>query len=142
MIRFKTAALLLIAVLAFAFVFTGCGGSFGAPDPDRIVPARETLIQNLKAKGYEIEELTKVKGSELAVDRVIAKNGDRFIDIAYGLSSEEAEEIFGLYRGMYPDDYYILARNGNYVYCVSDKSTFKKADFSSTENIGTQYIHG
>jgi hypothetical protein len=43
---------------------------------------------------------------------------------------------------MYPDDFYILARNGNYVYCVSDKQTFSKAGFTSTDNVGTQIIHG
>lgn len=135
-------AMLLIAVTVYAFAFAGCGSKSGAPDPEKIVPSRETLIEGLKAKGYDIEELSAVEGSELTVDRVLARKGGKFIDIVYGLSSEEAEEVFGLFCRMYPDNYYILARNGNYVYCVSDRSTFKKAGFTSTENIGTQYIHG
>lgn len=36
----------------------------------------------------------------------------------------------------------ILARNENYVYCVSDNSTFSKAGFTSADNVGVQYIHG
>ena len=138
----KKTALILLAVMALALSLSGCEKTGGAPDPEKIVPARETLIDNLKAKGYEIEELPSVECSGLSVDRVIARDGDKFIDIVYGLSSDEAIEIFDLFRGMYPDGYYILARNGNYVYCVSDRSTFKNAGFKSKDNVGTQYING
>ena len=31
---------------------------------------------------------------------------------------------------------------GNYVYCVKDKNTFSTAGFTSTGNIGIQYIKG
>ena len=65
---------------------------------------------------------------------------DKFIDIVYGLSAEDALVVFKLYCELYPDDYYILSRNGNYVYCVSDKKTFKKAGFTSTANVGEQHI--
>ena len=138
----KKLFLVFLAVAALVLSLSGCVKTGGAPDPEKIVPARETLIENLKAKGHEIEELSSVEGSGLSVDRVIARDGDKFIDIVYGLSSEEAMEIFDLFRGMYPDGYYILARNGNYVYCVSDRSTFKNAGFKSKDNVGTQYING
>ncbi len=85
----------------------GCNSSTysdGIPDPDKIVPKREVLIENLEDNGYTIEALTAVEDSDLIVDRIIAKNG-------------------------------------NYVYCVSDKKTFKKAGFTSTGNVGVQYIH-
>ena len=131
---------LLIALITLLAFFAGCGRTGGVPDPERIVPARETLIENLKKAGYTVEEQTSVEGSELDIDRVIARKGKSFIDIVYGLSGEEAEEIFALYRGMYPDGFYVLARNGNYVYCVSDKQTFSKAGFTSTDNVGTQII--
>lgn len=138
----KKIALLLIVFTVFALLFAVCGNPGGAPDPEKIVPARETLIENLKKAGYAVEEQNSVEGSELDIDRVIAHKGNSFIDIVYGLSGEEAGEVFALYSGMYPDDFYILARNGNYVYCVSDKQTFSKAGFTSTDNVGTQIIHG
>lgn len=137
----KKIALLLLAVTVFALLFAGCGNN-GGTDPEKIVPARATLIDNLKNAGYAVEELDTVEGSGLTIDRVLARKDGRFIDIVYGLSGEEAEKVFELYCAMYPDNYYILARNGNYVYCVSDKRTFSKAGFKSTDNIGTQYIHG
>ena len=84
---------------------------------------------------------TTVEGSDLVVDRVIAQKESKFIDIVYGLSAEDSAKIFELYCELYSDDYYILAQNGNYVYCVSDKKTFKKAGFTTTDNVGEQYIN-
>ncbi len=136
---------IFICMLVFAAILmVGCNSSTysdGIPDSDKIVPKREVLIENLEDNGYTIEALTAVEDSDLIVDRIIAKNGNKFIDIVYRLSAEDASKIFELYCGLYPDNYYILAQNGNYVYCVSDKKTFKKAGFTSTDNVGVQYIH-
>ena len=106
------------------------------------MPKRGVLVENLENSGYEITEHTSVEGSDLAIDRIVAQKGDKCIDIVYGLSSDDAKVIFELYCGLYPDDYYILAQNGNYVYCVSDKTTFRKAGFTTTANVGEQYING
>jgi len=128
-------ALLLVLFLA------GCGSSGSRiPDPEKIVPDREVLIENLADRGYTITVLTAVEGCDIVVDRVVAQNADRFIDIVYGLSAAQSNQVFDRYCSMYPDDYYILAQNGNYVYCVSDKKTFSKAGFTSTANVGIQYI--
>lgn len=125
-------------------LMSGCGSSTninGIPDPEKIVPEREVLIENLEDGGYIIAYFTAVEGSDLIVDRILAQKGNKFIDIVYGLSSDEASKIFELYCSLYPDDYYILSQYGNYVYCVSDKKTFSKAGFTSTANVGVQYIH-
>lgn len=135
--------IICILILAAIFSMTGCGPSThtdGVPDPDKIVPDRETLIENLKNSGYTITILTAIDGSDLSIDRVQAQKGKKFLDIVYGLTAEEAPQIFELYCALYPDDYYILAHNGTYVYCVNDKRTFAKAGFVSTANIGVQYI--
>ena len=137
---------IILCALAFLFVFlmVGCGSSTntnGVPDPDKIVPAREVLMENLEKKGYTVTALTTIDGSDFTVDRVLAEKGKRSIDIVYGLSGEDASKVFELYCDMYSDDYYILARNGNYVYRVSDKQTFSAAGFASTANVGEQYIH-
>ena len=137
----------LIAIIISALLlvcFVGCGDSTntnGVPDPDKIVPKREILIENLEDKGYQIKTQTTVEGSDLVVDRVIAQKESKFIDIVYGLSAEDSAKIFELYCELYSDDYYILAQNGNYVYCVSDKKTFKNAGFTTTDNVGVQYIN-
>ena len=137
---------ILVCILVFVvlFLMSCCGSSTntnGTPDPDKIVPSREVLIENLENSGYTITALTAVEGSDLTVDRVIAQKGSKFIDIVYGLSAEDSSKVFELYCGLYPDDYYILAQNGNYVYCVSDKKTFSKAGFTSTDNVGEQYMN-
>lgn len=109
---------------------------------DKIVPTKENLVKNLEDAGYTITPYTSIDESTLSIDRVVAENGSKFIDITYGLSSKEADEIFKIYCDIYEDsNYYILARNGNYVYCVKDKKTFSKAGFTSTGNIGIQYIN-
>lgn len=137
---------IILCVLIFSLIFlmVGCGSSVntnGVPDPDKIVPKREVLVENLENSGYTITALTTIDGSDLSIDRIMAEKGNKSIDIVYGLSAEDASKIFELYCALYSDDYYILARNGNYVYCVSDKQTFSIAGFTSTGNVGVQYIH-
>ncbi|MBQ7337444.1 MAG: hypothetical protein IJW40_03210 [Clostridia bacterium] len=135
---------LCVLIFSLIFLMVGCGSSAntnGVPDPDKIVPKREVLIRNLENSGYTITTLTTIDGSDLTIDRVMAQKGNEFIDIVYGLSAEDASKIFEVYCSLYSDDYYILARNGNYVYCVNDKMTFSKAGFTSTANVGVQYIH-
>ena len=140
--------LVFILVLALIFSMAGCGSSTntdvntnGYPDPNKIVPKREVLIENLKNSGYAITILTAIEGSDLSIDRILAQKESKFIDIVYGLSEEDAATVFELYCELYSDHYYILAQNGNYVYCVSDKKTFSKAGFTTTANVGVQYIH-
>jgi len=131
-----------VAFLLVVFLMGGCGFSdYSSLDPEEIVPKRVDLIKNLEDSGYTITTHTTVEGSDLIIDRVIAQKESRFIDIVYGLTAEDADKIFDLYCELYPSNYYILARNGNYVYCVSDKKAFSKAGFTSTTNIGVQYIH-
>lgn len=108
---------------------------------DKIVPTKENLVKNLEDAGYTVTAYTSIGDSTLSIDRVVAESGSNFIDITYGLSSTEADEIFNIYCDTYDNSkYYILARNGNYVYCVKDKKTFSTAGFTSTGNIGIQYI--
>lgn len=108
---------------------------------DKIVPAKENLIRNLEDAGYTITAYTSIGDSTLSIDRVVAEKDSKFIDITYGLSSQGADEIFKIYSDLYENsDYYILARNGNYVYCVNNKKTFSTAGFTSTANIGIQHI--
>ena len=137
------------SILCFAFVFIlmGCGDATNISNgtiingPDEIVPAKAILVENLEDSGYTITEHTNVEGSDLIIDRVVAEKGRKYIDITYGLTAEDAEEIFNAYCEQYKKGYYILALNGNYVYCVSDKKTLSKAAFTSTANIGVQYIN-
>ena len=136
-----------ILCLAFVFILTGCGDSTNISNgtiingPDEIVPAKAILVENLEDSGYTITEHTSVEDSDLIIDRIVAEKGRKYIDITYGLTAEDAEKIFDVYCERYKKGYYILALNGNYVYCVSDKKTFSKAGFTSTANIGVQYIN-
>ena len=138
----------LIAVIISVLLLVclvGCRDSTntnGVPDPEKLVPKRDVLMENLEDSKYEITTYTTVEGSDLIIDRVVAQKDGKFIDIVYGLSNDEAKTIFALYEELYPDNYYILAQNGNYVYCVSDKTTFRKAGFTTTANVGEQYISG
>ncbi len=139
----KKNILIGIMILLVLLSMTACdSGHTSMPDPDKIVPTRDSLVKNLEDSGYTITTLSSVEGSDLTLDRILAEKGNKFIDIVYGLSSEDAPKIFDLYCEMYPDDYYILAQNGNYVYCISDKRTFSKAGFTSMGNVGVQYING
>ena len=141
----------LLLCFSTLLAMTGCSFLFTEDDnsdisfsilSDDVVPKKDTLIHNLKEAGYTITEYSSIDGSSLVIDRVIAEKENKFIDITYGLSSEDSGDIFSLYCDLYEDsDYYILALNLDFVYCVTDKKTFSKAGFTSTSNIGIQYIN-
>ena len=75
----RKSALAGIIALVLVFIMAGCGASSnGIPDPDKIVPKREVLIENLEDSGYTITTLTTVEGSDLTIDRVVAQKKDKF----------------------------------------------------------------
>ena len=110
------------------------------PLPEDVVPAEDVLIANLEKKGYTIEKFDTALNSDIPASRVLAKKGKSFIDICYGLDATNANEVFSDYKDVYLDtDYYILAQNGYFEYCVSDKKTVKRSGFNGTANVGVQY---
>ncbi len=117
--------------------------SNGVIETNNALPEKETLIENLENAGYTVTEYSSIDGSDLTIDRLIAEKEKKYIDITFGLSEEDSKTVFSSYCDMYKanNDYYILARNVNLVYCVTDKKTFSKAGFQSTSNIGEQYIN-
>jgi len=108
--------------------------------PEDAVPQKEQLLQNLKDKGYDIEYYDTVFDSDISCYRIYATKGKEFIDICYGLTEENAETAFYEYEKRY-DKYYLMAMNGTFVYCISDKKVFKDAGFKSLANNGIQYIN-
>jgi hypothetical protein len=109
-------------------------------DIDSIVPNAQELVENLENKGYEVNHFETVGELNLSVKRIYAKKNNSFIDICYDVSKADAESVFTQYEDSYPS-FYILAQNDSYVYCISDKKTFKNAGFHSLANVGTQYIY-
>lgn len=108
--------------------------------PEDVVPAEDVLISNLEKKGYQIETFDVALNSDISANRVLAKKGKSFIDICYGLDATNVNDVFSEYKDVYFDtNYYILAQNGYYVYCISDKKTLKRSGFNGTANIGVQY---
>ena len=117
----------------------GDGTEFHAED---VVPSKEELKENLGKLGFAIEETDKVLDSDIAAEQISAVDGDKFCVISYGLDSDAAKNVFAIYEKQYSEDqYYILAQNEKFVYCVSDKKTFDAAGFKSLANSGTQYIN-
>ncbi len=112
----------------------------GEQSADDVVPNAQDLTDNLIAAKYEISNNADSALSEINKDRILAKKGGSFIDICYGLSETDTQAVFNYYKDTY-SKYYVLAINGNYVYCVSDKETFKNAGFASLANFGTQLIY-
>ena len=111
---------------------------------DDIIPRRNELIANLTSAGYEIQIFDTALNSETAAQRILAKKEKAFVDICYGLTVEQAKNLFENYKTNYHKDnkptYYIMAQNQQYLYCVSSRQAFRDAGFQSDSNIGTQYI--
>jgi hypothetical protein len=116
------------------------GVSTTVTDIDSVVPSTDELIQNLKENGYSITRYDVIDNLNISVNRIYAEKNNSFIDICYDLSNKDAIYIFEHYVDTY-DEYFLLAQNERYVYCISDKKTFKKVGFKSLANIGIQYIY-
>lgn len=108
--------------------------------PEDAVPQKEQIIKNLEDKGYDIEYYDTVFDSGISCYRIYATKDNEFIDICYDLTEENAETAFYEYEKKY-DKYYLMAMNGTFVYCISDKKVFKDAGFKSLANNGIQYIN-
>ncbi len=106
---------------------------------DDVVPPKDDIIKSLKDSGYKVTEYDFALNTDIPAQRVYAEKNGMFIDICYGLSKDDAVSVFSEYESSYTK-YYLLSRNENYVYCISDKTTFKKSGFKGLENIGVQYI--
>ncbi len=137
----------MATVFCSTMAFSGCSSvkeseiGTSVPNPDEIVPSMQELTDNLNDKGYTVEIFDQIYDTNVSGKRVYAEKGGKYIDICYGLSSSDAEMLFKTYEDKYePYDYYIIAQNGNYVYAVSDKKTFKLSEFESTDNVGQQDI--
>ena len=116
-------------------------GSDGAQtfSADEVVPSKSDLSENLKNAGFAIAEYDTAPGSDIAAERIYAEKSGKFIDICYGLSVEQAAEIFTNYESTYKD-YYLIAQNGAFVYAVSDEKTFEIAGFETLETDGMLFI--
>ena len=75
----------IIVILVLALVTVGCASSgSGSPDPEKIVPRRDALIENLESSGYTVQTLSATEGSDLTVDRVLARKGQCQGDVSRG----------------------------------------------------------
>ncbi len=54
------------------------------------------------------------------------------MDICYGLTEDQAKELF--------EEYYLIAQNEGYLYAVSDEKTFETAGFETFETNGILFI--
>lgn len=106
---------------------------------EEIVPSSSQLKSGLEAAGYVVTEYATALGSEIAAERMYAEKDGLFLDICYGLSVEQAAEVFANYEAAY-ETYYLMAQNEGYVYAVSDAKTFEIAGFASLETDGVLFI--
>ncbi|HOQ06790.1 MAG TPA: hypothetical protein PLP87_03140 [Clostridiales bacterium] len=113
---------------------------FEETKPEDAVPQKEQLLQNLEDRGYDIEYYDTVFDSDISCYRIYATKDNEFIDICYDLTEENAEKAFYKYENKY-DKYYLMAMNGTFVYCISDRKVFEDAGFRSLANNGIQYIN-
>ena len=111
-------------------------------DTTDVVPDENTLITNLESKDYDIEQTETVFDSNINAMTISAKKKNSFCVITYRLGQTEADKVFELYEKKFTeDDYYIMAKNGTFVYCVSDDISFRDAGFNELANLGIQYIN-
>ncbi|WP_167958808.1 hypothetical protein [Anaerosporobacter faecicola] len=109
---------------------------------DLIVPSKETLVDSLEKKDFTVEATDRVFDTDIVGEQVYATKGKEFCAITYALSESEAREVFNIYESKYKEnEYYILAMNGNYVYCFSNHKVFKDAGFDTLATNGILYLN-
>ena len=64
--------------------------------PEDAVPKKEQLLQNLEDKGYDIEYYDTVFDSDISCYRIYATKDNKFIDICYDLTEENAEKALNM----------------------------------------------
>lgn len=109
---------------------------------DLIVPSKDKLVDRLEKKGFTVEMADTVFDTDISGEQVCATKGKEFCVITYALSESEAREVFDIYESKYKEDeYYILAMNGNYVYCFSNHKVFENAGFDTLATDGILYLN-
>jgi hypothetical protein len=118
---------------------SGISQDFSAED---VVPKKTELIDNLEKTGFSIDEYDHAPGStSISAERIYAykKEEGQYIDICYGLTIKQAQEVFEQYEPLQPY-YYLIAQNEAFFYAVSDAETFALAGFESLETNGILFI--
>jgi len=116
--------------------------SIDAFDAADVVPAEDTVRANMEGKDYEIEQTETVFESDIEAMTIVARKDNSFCIITYCLDQAEAEKVFEIYEKKFSEDeFYIMAQNGAFVYCVSDDRSFRDAGFSELANSGIQIIY-
>lgn len=116
--------------------------SIDAFDTADVVPDEETVRANLEGKDYEIEQTETVFESDIEAMTIAARKDNSFCIISYCLDQAEAEKVFAIYEKKFSEDeFYIMAQNGAFVYCMSDDRSFRDAGFSELANSGIQIIN-
>ncbi len=106
---------------------------------DKIVPPKAGLCANLEAAGFAITEYDRALDSDIAAQRIHAEKDGLFMDICYGLTEDQAIDLFASYEAEYKE-YYLIAQNEGYLYAVSDEKTFETAGFETLETNGILFI--
>ena len=109
---------------------------------DDFVPEQEELTKNLENVGFHIEIKDKALNSDIPATQISASKAERYCYITYGLTDEQAKEIYEIYEKQFSkSSYYILVQNESYVYCFSDHKTFLDAGFESLATNGILCIN-
>lgn len=106
------------------------------------VPGKDMLVTNLKEAGYEVKSESVQFSEGITGERIMASKGESFCSIVYGLDVEEAAVVFKDYEKEYSEeDYFVLAQNEQFVYCMSDKKAFDGAGFTKLGTSGVLFVN-
>ena len=117
------------------------GGEF-VYNVEQYVPKKSILVENLEKKGYQITTEQYEYSNGITGEQITAKKDKQFCIIVYGLDISQAEQVFSIFEKEYQvEEFYVLAQNEKYVYCISDSEIYEDAGFTGLENNGIQYVN-
>ena len=111
----------------------------------RVSGAPNSLLRQakyFKEAGYEVKSESVQFSEGITGERIMASKGESFCSIVYGLDVEEAAVVFKDYEKEYSEDeYFVLAQNEQFVYCMSDKKAFDGAGFTKLGTSGVLFVN-
>ncbi len=122
----------LCILLLAAAVFAGCGQK--QPQERKLeFPTAEEVAESMEEQGYEVERFDSFEELDsLKTTRIKAVQGEKYLDICYGVETEDdINRIIDYYSSNYKN--YNLFSNVDTVFCYSGQDVIQTAGLDQYE---------
>lgn len=112
-----------------------CAAACGNQTNGTTIPSIQEMNDNLSRAEYDVTEYTyiSINGSEIAVDRLVAKKGSAFLDVCFYTTDTDGDTIYNYYDSTYQYHKLVEMSDSKVVFCLSDNTVMKDAGINIVE---------